>query len=64
MNMDINLIRSLVTVAAFAAFIGIVWWAYAPARRGRFEADAQLPFDDEALGTGGLRPPVTPREPR
>jgi cytochrome c oxidase cbb3-type subunit IV len=44
--MDINLIRSLVSVAAFAAFIGIVWWAYGSARRARFEADALLPFSD------------------
>ncbi|HEX5094046.1 MAG TPA: cbb3-type cytochrome c oxidase subunit 3 [Burkholderiales bacterium] len=35
--MDINLIRSLVTVAALAAFLGIVWWAYSPARRQRME---------------------------
>ena len=35
--MDINLIRSLVTLAAFVAFIGIVWWAYAPARKSRLE---------------------------
>jgi cytochrome c oxidase cbb3-type subunit IV len=44
--MDINLIRSIVTVAAFAAFLGIVWWAYAPSRRARFERDARLPFDE------------------
>lgn len=35
--MDINLIRSLVTVAAFVAFVGIVCWAYAPARKRRME---------------------------
>lgn len=45
--MDINLIRSLVTVAAFAAFLGIVWWAYAPSQRSRFDEAAQLPFDSE-----------------
>jgi cytochrome c oxidase cbb3-type subunit IV len=45
--MDINLIRSLVTVAALAAFVGIVWWAYGASRRARFELDAQLPFSDE-----------------
>jgi len=44
--MDINDLRSLVTVLAFAAFIGIVWWAYAPARRARFERDARLPFEE------------------
>jgi len=46
--MDINLLRSLVTVAAVAAFAGIVWWAYAPSRKARFERDALLPFGDDA----------------
>ncbi len=45
--MDINLLRSVITVAALAAFLGIVWWAYAPARKDRFERDAMLPFDRE-----------------
>jgi cytochrome c oxidase cbb3-type subunit 4 len=44
--MDINLIRTLITVAALAAFLGIVWWAYGPARASRFERDALLPFSD------------------
>ena len=44
--MDINLLRSLVTVASLAAFLGIVWWAYAPSRKCRFERDALLPFGD------------------
>ncbi|HXV09157.1 MAG TPA: cbb3-type cytochrome c oxidase subunit 3 [Burkholderiales bacterium] len=35
--MDLNLIRSLVTVAALAAFLGIVWWAYSPSRKKRLE---------------------------
>jgi len=47
MDMDLNLIPSIVTVAALAAFLGIVWWAYAPARRARFERDGLLPFDGE-----------------
>jgi cytochrome c oxidase cbb3-type subunit 4 len=51
--MDINLIRSLITVAAFAAFLGIVWWAYAPVRRARFERDALLPFDAAEHRTDG-----------
>ena len=45
--MDINLIRALVTVLALAAFAGIVWWAYAPSRKSRFEDDARLVFDDD-----------------
>jgi cbb3-type cytochrome oxidase subunit 3 len=35
--MDINLIRIALTIAAMAAFLGIVWWAYGPSRRHRFE---------------------------
>jgi len=54
--MDINDLRSLLTVLAFAAFIGIVWWAYAPSRRARFERDALLPFEETGApdheGTG------------
>jgi cytochrome c oxidase cbb3-type subunit 4 len=53
--MDIDLARSLVTVAAFAAFLAIVWWAYAPARRPRFERDALLPFDDTEAHNGESR---------
>ena len=45
--MEIETLRSLVTVAAFAAFLGVVWWTYAPSRRERFERDARLPFDGE-----------------
>ena len=52
--MDINLLRSLVTVASLAAFLWIVWWAYAPSRKARFERDALLPFRDDE---GNLRPP-------
>ena len=44
--MDINLIRTLVTLLALAAFLGIVWWAYAPSRKLRFERDARMVFDD------------------
>ena len=47
--MDINLLRSLVTVAALAAFLGIVWWAYGPARKERFERDGRLPLEEEDL---------------
>jgi cytochrome c oxidase cbb3-type subunit 4 len=32
MDMDINTLRSIATVASFLTFIGIVWWAWS--RRG------------------------------
>lgn len=45
--MDINLIRSLVTVAAVAAFFAIVWWAYAPSRKALWESRAILDQDED-----------------
>ena len=40
--MDLNLLRTILTVAAFAAFLGIVWWAYAPSRRSCWEEKGRL----------------------
>jgi cbb3-type cytochrome oxidase subunit 3 len=39
--MDINLVRAAVTLAAMAAFVAILWWAYAPSRRERLDAEAR-----------------------
>jgi len=36
----------MITLAAFTTFMGIVWWAYSPSRKARFERDARLPFDE------------------
>ncbi|MGW8183041.1 MAG: cbb3-type cytochrome oxidase subunit 3 [Burkholderiales bacterium] len=47
MNFDLNLARSIVTVAAFVTFVGIVIWAWSGARRERFEAAARLPLEDD-----------------
>ena len=32
MDIDINTLRSLATVASFITFIGIVWWAWSKRR--------------------------------
>ena len=37
----------MITAIAFITFLGIVAWAYSPARKSRFEQDARLPFDGE-----------------
>ncbi len=42
--MDINLLRIVVTVAAFAGFIAIVVWAYLPSQKSQFEDASKLPF--------------------
>ena len=50
--MDLNDLRSLWTVVSFAAFLGIVFWAYSGKRKARFDEAARLALDDEA-GDGG-----------
>jgi cytochrome c oxidase cbb3-type subunit 4 len=46
--MDLNDLRSLVTVISFAVFLGVVAWSWSARRRQSFEAAAQLPFAEEA----------------
>ncbi|HMW16362.1 MAG TPA: cbb3-type cytochrome c oxidase subunit 3 [Accumulibacter sp.] len=46
--MDINDLRSLITVLSFITFLGIVWWAYGmKSNKKRFEEASMLPFSDE-----------------
>lgn len=45
--MDINVLRSIVTLSAFAAFVGIAVWAFRPSRQKQFEDAAHLPFREE-----------------
>lgn len=37
-----ELARSLVTLGAFGAFLAIVWWAYAPSRKVRWQEKGVL----------------------
>ena len=57
--MDINDLRSLFTVLAFIAFIGIVWWAYSDRRKQTYDEAAMMPLDDDSPFI-----PVGPSEPR
>ena len=45
--MDINLLRSIVTVVAFVVFIGIVVWAWSTRNKERFDEAARLPFEQD-----------------
>ena len=46
--MDINELRSVVTVVSLLTFLGIVWWAFGvKGNKQRFEEAANLPFADE-----------------
>ena len=52
--MDFVTLSSIMTVVAFATFIGIVLWAWSGRARSAFEEAARLPFaEDETAGEGG-----------
>ena len=53
MTMDLNDLRSLVTLISFGIFAAIAAWAWLPRNRGRFEDDAMLPFQDEGTSDQG-----------
>jgi cytochrome c oxidase cbb3-type subunit IV len=45
--MDINDIRSAVTVTGLVLFVALVRWVWAARRRSAFEAAAMLPFQGD-----------------
>jgi cytochrome c oxidase cbb3-type subunit 4 len=45
--MDINDIRSAVTVMGFVLFLVLVRWVWAASRKAAFDAAAQLPFQGD-----------------
>jgi cytochrome c oxidase cbb3-type subunit IV len=54
--MDMEWMRSAMTVIAFATFVGIVLWAWSSRRRGDFDAAARsILADDEAPRNPGGR---------
>lgn len=44
--MDLDVIRSIITVASFATFLGIVWWAYSARRRNAFDRAARSVLEE------------------
>ena len=48
--MDLNLLRTVITVTAFVSFVGIVWWAYRRGSQKEFAVAEQLPFADTVIG--------------
>ena len=49
--MDINDIRSVITVISLALFLSLVAWVWSGRRRAAFEEAARLPFADGEDGT-------------
>jgi len=57
--MDINDLRSIVTVAGLLCFLAIVGWAYGRGSKKGFEEAANLPFaehDDQAVMPSASQP--------
>ena len=47
MELDINTLRSIVTVVSFIVFIGIFAWAYSSRHAADFEEASKLPFGQD-----------------
>jgi cytochrome c oxidase cbb3-type subunit 4 len=57
--MDINDLRSLITVAGLLCFLAIVGWAYGRSSKKGFDEAAQLPFsgdDDQGAPSSTSHP--------
>ncbi len=53
--MDVNDLRSIVTVVSLIAFLGIVAWAWSGKNRAGFDEAARLPFAEEQGAQGATR---------
>ena len=47
--MDINIVRSVITAVLFIVFLLIIFWAFGPGSKRRFDSAAHLPFDDDEI---------------
>ena len=45
--MDVNDLRVVTTLLAFAVFVGIMVWAYSARNKEDFEAASKLPLDHD-----------------
>lgn len=53
--MDINDLRTVVTVLGFVCFLGICAWAYSKHAKDGFDEAARLPLTDDDLPAHGGR---------
>ncbi|MCO5979190.1 cbb3-type cytochrome oxidase subunit 3 [Ideonella oryzae] len=52
MSIDLNSLRSIVTLVSLLLFIGLMVWTWSRRRQSAFDEAAQLPFlDDDAPGS-------------
>ncbi len=55
MNMDLNFVRSAVTLLSLMTFVGLMVWTWWPRQKAAMEAAALLPFSGEADDDGAQR---------
>jgi len=48
--MDINDLRSAISLVSLLAFAALAAWAWWPANRSGFDAAARLPLEDDPIG--------------
>ena len=53
--MDVNTLRTLLTLICFVVFLCIVGWAWSSGNRSRFHEAARLPIDDDDTCAGPPR---------
>lgn len=51
MNLDISVLRGLLTLIIFVAFVGIWVWAWSSKRKETFDASAALPLEDDDIAS-------------
>lgn len=49
MTIELEWMRSMITIIAFATFVGIVAWAWSGCKRGDFDAAARSVLVDDEL---------------
>jgi cytochrome c oxidase cbb3-type subunit 4 len=64
MQMDLNDVRSLVTLASLALFLGLMAWTWWPGRKAAHDAAATLPFQGDTPGPEREAAPSRPASPR
>ncbi len=47
--MDYGTVHGIITLVAMIAFLSVCWWAYRPANKARFEADARVVIDTDPI---------------
>ena len=48
-------LSGVMTILAFVAFLGVVYWAFGAKRKADFDAAARLPLEDDQPATAAVK---------